>query len=71
MISGVNIEIYKALPDLFSRSISYLELAGAAGALPGICEAVLLSAGAGAAAGATTAAPSKTLPDEAGRRLPK
>ena len=38
------------------------------GALPGICDAVLLSTG---VAGATTAAPSNTLPDAAGRRLPK
>jgi hypothetical protein len=39
----------------------------AAGALPGICAAGLLSTG----AGAVTAAPSSTLPDEVGVRLLK
>ena len=61
------------------RKNSYFELAGAgtpegageAGELPGICEAALLSTGAGIEAGETSAAPSKTLPVAAGRRLPK
>ena len=43
----------------------------AAGALPGIWAAVLVSAGATGATGIVTTAPSSTLPEDAGRALLK
>ena len=60
--------------EVNAREISYFEIAGAAGVtgvLPGICEAVLLSTGAGLEVGTRTELPSNTLLEEEGRKLPK
>ena len=64
-----NAERQLTIPDYFAGMAggTLLSTAGA-GVLPGICAAGLASTG---AVGVLTEAPSKTLPDEDGVRLPK